>query len=217
MNRPLDPRLYLVTDRDLSFHMSLEDVISCAVRGGVTIIQLREKNCSTRDYIELALRVRQILAPFNIPLIINDRVDVALAVNAEGVHVGQSDMPFREARRIMGPEAIIGLSVETMEQALQAEDLDVDYLGVSPVFFTPTKTDTKSEWGLMGLKALRKRSRHKLVAIGGINKFNAEVVLNAGADGLAVVSAICSSPNPEEASRELISIINKNRETERKI
>jgi thiamine-phosphate pyrophosphorylase len=151
------------------------------------------------------------LAPFGVPLIINDRVDVALAVGAEGVHVGQDDMPYKTARSLMGPDAIIGLSVETWEDVEEAEGLDCDYIGVSPVFETPTKTDTKGSWGLEGLAKIRAFSRHRLVAIGGLNASNAEDTVKAGADCLAIVSAICSAPDPERASKELVDIIVKNR------
>jgi thiamine-phosphate pyrophosphorylase len=207
VKRIVDYSLYLVTDRDLSLGRPIEQVVESAVRGGVTVVQLREKNCSTREYIELAKRVLSILKPMNIPLIINDRVDVALAVGADGVHIGQSDMPYKEARRIMGEDAIIGLSVETFEQAIEAETLDADYLGVSAIFSTPTKTDIANEWGLDGLRKLRAQSRHVLIGIGGINPTNAKAVMEAGADGLAVVSAICSTPDPEQVSRQLSTII----------
>jgi len=147
------------------------------------------------------------LAPFHVPLIINDRLDVALAVGADGVHVGQEDMPYETARRLMGPKAIIGLSVETWNDVERAESLDCDYLGVSPVFATPTKTDTKEPWGVDGLAKIRAFSRHPLVGIGGLHAGNAEAVVLAGADGVAVVSAVCASPDPFQASRELTGII----------
>jgi len=170
-------------------------------------VQIREKDQSTRDFIEDAVRIKEILKPFGVPLIINDRVDVALAVKAEGVHVGQDDMPYSMARALMGPGAIVGLSVETWEDVEEAEALDCDYIGVSPVFETPTKTDTKGAWGLDGLIRIRAFSRHRLVAIGGINASNAAQVANAGADCLAVVSGICAAVDPEAASRELADII----------
>jgi thiamine-phosphate pyrophosphorylase len=195
--------LCLVTDRRLSAPHSVEEVVRAAVRGGVDAIQLREKECSTREFVELARALKTILAPAGVPLMVNDRVDVALAACADGVHIGQSDMPYGDARRLLGPDAIIGLSVESMEQAEQAGSLDVDYLGVSPVFSTPTKTDTAPAWGLDGLAALRRASRHVLVAIGGINRENAGAVIRAGADGIAVVSAICAAADPERAAREL--------------
>ena len=199
--------LYLVTDRDLCGDKPLEDVVLQAVRGGVACVQLREKNVSTRFFINEAARIKSRLAPFYVPLIINDRVDVALAAGADGVHVGQDDMPYAVARQLMGPKAIIGLSVETWEDVEKAQVLDVDYLGVSPVFETPTKTDTKGSWGLQGLSRIRAWSRHPLVGIGGLNRSNAAEVILAGADSVAVVSAICAAPDPCRAAQELSAII----------
>jgi thiamine-phosphate pyrophosphorylase len=199
--------LYLVTDRDLCGRLSLEEVVLQAAKAGVACVQLREKNIATRDFIEEARRIKEILTPYKIPLIINDRIDVALAVEADGVHVGQSDMPYSMARKLMGPRSIVGLSVETWEDVEVAEKLDADYLGVSPVFETPTKTDTKGSWGLEGLSKIRAYSRHPLVAIGGLNASNAKDAVMAGADSIAVVSAICSAPDPFIASVELVDII----------
>lgn len=209
MNSEIDWSLYLVTDRELAGNRSIEDVVAAGVKGGVTVVQLREKNCSTLEYILLAKRVKLILKSAGVPLIINDRIDVALACQADGVHVGQTDMPYQEARRIMGRKAIVGLTVETMDQARQAENLDADYLGVSTIYGTPTKTDTINEWGLDGLQYLRGQTKHLLVAIGGINRSNAANVIQAGADGIAVVSAICAAPDPESAAKELSSIISQ--------
>ena len=199
--------LYFVSDRGLCGDKPLTDVILQAIRGGAACIQLREKEITTRSFVEEARRIKALMAPFRVPLIINDRLDVALAVKADGVHVGQDDMPYETARKLMGPEAIIGISVETWEDVERAEGIDVDYLGVSPVFATPTKTDTQKPWGLEGLIRIRAFSRHPLIAIGGLNTSNAEAVVMAGADGVAVVSAICASPDPYAASRELSSII----------
>jgi len=199
--------LYLVTDRDLCGNNTLKDVVLWAVQGGASYVQIREKNLTTREFIEEARIIKKILAPFAVPLIINDRIDVALAVGAEGVHVGQDDMPYEAARALMGHDAIVGLSVETWEDVEEAEKLDCDYLGVSPVFETPTKTDTKEAWGLEGLTRIRAYSRHRLVAIGGINATNAGEVVRAGADCIAVVSAICAAPDPRKASRQLVDII----------
>jgi thiamine-phosphate pyrophosphorylase len=142
-----------------------------------------------------------------VPLIINDRLDVALAAAADGVHIGQEDMPYETARKLMGPRAIIGLSAENWDDVVKAQDLDVNYLGVSPVFETPTKTDTKGNWGLDGLARIKAYSNHPLVAIGGLNASNAEDAVKAGADCIAVVSAICAAPDPLRASRELCDII----------
>ena len=207
MRPPRDWSLYLVTDRRLAGLRSLDDIVRAALRGGVTAVQLREKDCPTRDFIELARALRAILAPAGAPLIVNDRVDVALAACADGVHIGQSDMEVRDARRLLGPDAIIGLSVETPEQAGRAASFDVDYLGVGPIFPTPTKTDAAPAWGIEGLAALRRASRQVLVAIGGIHRENAGEVIRAGADGIAVVSAICAAQDPEQAARDLRAAI----------
>jgi thiamine-phosphate pyrophosphorylase len=208
MRPPRDWSLCLVTDRRLSAPRSIEDVVRAALRGGVTAVQLREKECATRDFVELARALKATLGPAGVPLVINDRVGVALAAGADGVHIGQSDMAYGDARRLLGPDAIVGLSVETLEQAERAASLDVDYLGVGPVFPTATKADAAPAWGIEGLAALRRASRHVLVAIGGINRENVAAVMQAGADGIAVVSAICSAPDPEQAARELRVAIN---------
>lgn len=196
-----DWTLYLVTDRRLAGARPLPDLVAAAVRGGVTAVQLREKECATREFVELARALKTLLAPLGIPLIVNDRADVALAACADGVHVGQSDMPCRDVRRLLGRSAIIGFSVENLERAAAAPP-EADYLGVSPVFATSTKTGAAPEWGLDGLAALRRVSHRQLVAIGGIHRGNAARVIGCGADGIAVVSAICTAPDPELAARD---------------
>jgi len=201
--------VYLVTDRGLCRNRPLQDVVLQAVQGGAGYVQLREKGLSTRGFVEEAIRIKKLLAPYHVPLIINDRIDVALASGADGVHIGQEDMPYDIVRRLMGPQAIIGLSVETWEDVEASEKLDVNYIGVSPVFATPTKTDTKEPWGLAGMKKIKAYSRHPLVAIGGINESNAAAVVRAGADGLAVVSAICSADDPRAEALRLKNIIDK--------
>lgn len=199
--------LYLVADGDACGKKTLESVVEGAARGGVRVVQLREKKLSTRRFVEEALRMKDILRPYGVPLIINDRVDVALACHADGVHIGQEDMPYAMARQLMGPTAIIGLSVETWDDVKASQTLDVDYIGVSPVFETPTKTDTKGAWGIEGLARIKAYSRQPLVAIGGINASNIVDVLEAGADGIAVVSAICLADDPENAARNLNVLI----------
>ena len=211
MKRPRDWSLYLVTDRALAGARSLIEVALAAVRGGVTAVQLREKNCATREFVELGRDLKTLLAPLGVPLIVNDRVDVALAIGADGVHLGQSDMDYDTARRLLGPEAVIGLSVETMHQAEQAENLTVDYLGVGPVFATATKPDAAAPWGLESLAALRKTSKHVLVAIGGIDVANTPGVIEAGADGVAVVSALCAAADVELAARRFRDAIKSRR------
>ena len=202
MKRPVDWSLYLVTDRRLAGGRPLEAVVAAAVRGGVSAVQLREKECGTREFVELARKLKSLLGP--VPLIINDRVDVALAVGADGVHIGQSDMKYDDVRRLVGPDAIVGLSVDSAEQPAPA---DLDYLGVGPIFPTGTKTDAGPALGLEGLARLRAASRHILVGIGGINATNAAAVLGAGADAIAVVSAICAAPDPERAAAGLRAIL----------
>ena len=198
--------IYLVTDEKASLGRPVLSVVSEAVRAGISCVQLREKNKGTNEFLKEAIALKQLLEPLHIPLIINDRIDIALAVEADGVHIGQSDMPYKTARRLMGNDAIIGLSVETWEDVERAEELDVDYLGVSPVFSTPTKTDTQTLWGIDGLRSIRAFSRHPLVAIGGLGESNLRDVVEAGADVIAVVSAICSAPDPFEASRRLVEM-----------
>lgn len=211
MSKRLPLPLYLVTDRDLAHGRPLEDVVAAAIRGGVRAVQLREKQISTREFVALAERVKAVAKEAGSLFIINDRVDVALAVGADGVHLGQSDMPPAVARRLLGPEAIIGLSLETLEDLAEAEKQDVDYYGVSPVFLTPTKSELKCAWGLEGLRLLRGNTRRPLVAIGGIHAGNAGDVIAAGADGVAVVSAICAAPDPEAAARALSKAVEEGR------
>lgn len=202
-------RLYLVTDQALMRGRSLADVVAAAVQGGVSCVQLREKQLGTREFLAQALILKALLAPQGIPLVINDRIDIALACGADGVHLGQNDLPADEARKLLPPEVFIGWSVESMEDVQQSAAFPVDYLGVSPVFSTPTKTDTKDPWGLEGLAVVRAATKLPLVAIGGIHAGNARAVLRAGADGLAVVSALCAADDPWAAATTLRSLCDK--------
>jgi thiamine-phosphate pyrophosphorylase len=208
-------RLYLVTDEASLRGRTLIDVVVAAAHGGVCCVQLREKTLSTRDFVAKAVALKKALAPFGIPLVINDRVDVALACEADGVHLGQSDMPPAVARSLLPDKIFIGWSVETVEHLAQSTALQdagcVDYLGVSPVFFTATKTDIAKPWGLDGMRLARQASTLPLVAIGGVNAGNAAELLAAGADGLAVVSAICSAADPTLAARELCQAMDATR------
>jgi thiamine-phosphate pyrophosphorylase len=214
MNRePIDYSLYLVTDRGLSRGRPTPEIVRAAVRGGVTCVQLREKTCSTREFIAEALAVRDFLKWRGVPLIINDRVDVALAVGADGVHLGQGDLPLAEARAILGESKLIGISAESLRDAVAAENAGADYLGVSPIFATPTKTDTAAPLGLEGLRAIRRQVKLPLVAIGGLNAGNAAAVIGGGADGVAVVSAIVAADDPGLAARELARRIAQARRT----
>jgi thiamine-phosphate pyrophosphorylase len=195
--------VYLVTDAASLAGRDPLEVVAQAVQGGVGCVQLRDKHANTRELLAQAQALQALLRPLGVPLIINDRLDIALAVGAQGVHLGQSDMPPAIARRLLPPEMFIGWSVETPEQVRQAALEPVDYLGVSPVFDTPTKTDAAPAWGLAGLAQVRRMTALPLVAIGGIHAHNAAAVLAAGADGLAVVSAICAAPSPQQAASAL--------------
>ncbi len=206
---PINLDLYLVTDRKLSLGMPLHKVVEKAVKGGVTIVQLREKYLNTNNFIEEALEIKKILDFHGVPLVINDRTDIALAVGASGVHLGRNDMPCHLARKLMGPDKIIGLSVETFEQAEEANQHDVDYIAISPVFVTATKKELTNGLGIDGVKKISEISRHPAVAIGSIKMYNAAKVIQAGADGIAVVSAICSARDPEKAARKLIEEVRK--------
>ena len=207
-----DLSLYLVTDRGLSLGRSTVDIVRAAVAGGVTCVQLREKECSTRQFVAEARAVREVLTGTGIPLIINDRIDVALAVGADGVHLGQTDMLIADARRVVGHSMLIGISAECVDDAVRAEAQGADYVGISPVFSTPTKTDTAPALGLDGVALIRAAVSLPLVGIGGIGPGNAAEVIRAGCDGVAVVSAIVSATDPRKAATELKKIIHAAKE-----
>jgi len=207
----IDYSVYLVTDRGLARGRSTLDIVRAAVSGGVTCVQLREKDCSTLEFIEQALAIKDFLTTRQVPLIINDRLDVALAVAADGVHLGQSDMPLDMAKNIAGPSMTIGISAESVQDAVEAENGGAHYLGVSPIFATPTKTDTAPPLGLDGLREIRKRVKIPLVGIGGLNSSNAAKVIRNGADGVAVVSAIVAADDPGAAALDLNRIVSEAR------
>ncbi len=201
-----DVRLYLVTDDALS-RGPVEEVVAAAVAGGVTLVQLRIKDAESRRYYERAMALRKRLEPLGVPLIVNDRLDIALAARAAGAHLGQGDLPCAEARRIAGPDFILGVSVGSPEEARRAERDGATYVAASPVFATPTKTDAPPPVGLAGVAAIRSATRLPLVAIGGLHAGNAAEVLRAGADGVAVVSAIMAASDPAAAARALRAAI----------
>ncbi len=198
-----DYGVYLVTDRPSCLGRDIIDVVQQSVSSGAHIVQLREKSCDTRAFVELARALKKICVASGALFIINDRLDIALAVDADGVHVGQDDMPVSIVRNWLGPSKLIGLSVNTVEQALEALDCDVDYLGVGPVFPTTTKLDAKTPLGLDGFSALCAKVSLPLVGIGGITVDNAADVMRAGAKGVAVVSALCSADSPAQATAQL--------------
>ena len=198
-----DYSLYLVTDRALARGRPTENIVRAAVAGGVTCVQLREKDCGTREFLVEARKLLAILRPLGVPLIINDRVDVALAAGADGVHVGQQDLPLADVRRLAPAGWIVGVSAESVEDAIHAVQGGADYIGASPVFATPTKADHAPPLELDGLRAIRAAVKLPLVAIGGIHAGNARDVIRAGADGLAVVSAIVAAADPRAAAADL--------------
>lgn len=201
--KKIDFTLYLVTDRASSLGRSNLEVIAAAVEGGVTIVQLREKEAATRVFYEKGLEIRDFLRSRGIPLIVNDRIDIALALDADGVHLGQDDMPLAVARRILGAHKMIGISVFDPEEAREAERGGADYLGLSPVFLTGTKPDLSRQLGLKGIPQIRQSVTIPLVGIGGIDPSNVYDAVRAGLDGVAVVSAICSERDPKVAAEAI--------------
>lgn len=202
-SRGVDYSLYLVTNRILAGGRPLTEIAAAAVAGGATVVQLREKHCPTREFVEIARALKSELYGSGVPLIINDRLDVALAAGADGLHLGQEDMVIADARRLLPPGTLIGISVESLADAICAEKEGADYLGISPVFATTTKVDAAPPLGLAGVAAIRAAVRLPLVGIGGINAENVGSVIAAGADGAAVVSAIVAAASPGDAARTL--------------
>ncbi len=200
-------RLYLVTD-DQQDIVTLKHVVRKAVEGGVTMVQVREKHGDVRAFIERAQAVKEILKDTKVPLIINDRVDVALAVDADGVHLGQSDMPAYIARQLIGPNKILGLSIEDERQLAEVDALPIDYIGLSAIYSTQTKTNTKKHWGIEGLKMALNSTSLPIVAIGGINETNIPALSATGVHGLALVSAICHADDPKAACEYLLGLMN---------
>ena len=203
----LDLSLYLVTDGSIIGNKSFEFIIEEAIKGGVSIVQLREKELPTRDFLKKAFLLKELSLKYNVPLLINDRIDIAIACDADGVHIGQSDMPYEHARKLLGKDKIIGLSIESFEEAQEAQKFDLDYIAISPVFSTPTKQNTKIEFGIEGIKKICSLTQHKTVAIGGINLDNVNEIVSAGVDGICVVSAIMCAENPYLAAIEFKSQI----------
>jgi thiamine-phosphate pyrophosphorylase len=194
-------RLCLVTDRRFLNGRSLLEVIEAAVAGGVTMVQLREKDATTREFLELTRAVKAGLAGRGVPLVVNDRADIAQACDADGLHVGQKDMPLTEARHLLGADKFIGLSITNEEQMRRPDAAAADYLGVGPLYRQDTKTDAATPLGPSGFARLRAMTGLPVVAIGGLKPDNAAPVVAAGADGLAVVSALMGASDPGETAR----------------
>jgi len=216
MNRQLikkpDYSLYLVTDRELCKSDDFIGAVEDSIRGGARIVQLREKSCSSREFFDTAVRLRAITRRHDIPLVINDRLDIALACEADGLHIGQSDLPADVARKLLGPERILGVSASCLEDALAAKQAGADYIGFGAVFPTGTKSDASTA-DLEILAAIKERLSIPVLAIGGINSANAHIPVKYGADGICVVSAILSSDDVYNASRELLEIVRMNKNT----
>ena len=204
MKPTVDYSLYLCTDRDLMTSATIEECVEAAIKGGVTIVQLREKTCTSREFYEIGNRVHQITRAYHVPLIINDRTDIALAVGAEGVHVGRKDLPCHTIRQIVGRDMIIGVSASTKEEALQAEKDGADYLGVGAMYTTGTKTDALLV-SMDELICIQKAVSIPIVTIGGMNRETIGQFKNKDIDGVAVVSAIVAKENPEAAAKELLT------------
>ncbi|GJM62920.1 thiamine phosphate synthase [Persicobacter diffluens] len=206
--RMVDYALMFVTDDRITDDATFLSILEAALKGGVTIVQLREKQLDTAAFLTRAKACKSLCSLFGVPLIINDRLDIALAVEADGVHLGQKDMPVMEARKLLGAEKIIGLSVSNVQQAADANAMNIDYIGLSPIFSTNTKTrDLEPPLRIDGLKEIRKVSNKPIVCIGGVDKTNTTEIIRNGSQGIAVISAISKSRDPENESKALKNII----------
>ena len=200
-------KLYLVTDRYLCGKLGPIDTVKQAVMGGVTCVQLRDKDCTTDELIRYGKHIKEFLDHKNIPLIVNDNLEAAIQIGASGIHVGQSDMKVSDIRDIIGSSMIVGLSCENLEQARLVDSKDVDYVGISPLFTTPTKQNHSTPIGLQGLSDMVELLDLPCVAIGGIKLEHCREIFSRGASGVAVISAICGQPSPKMAARRFRSEI----------
>ncbi len=199
--------LYVVTDRQLTAGRPLRLVVEAALRGGARAFQLREKDLSPRELYPLALEIRQLTKIYGARLLINDRVDVALAVDADGVHLTMTSLPATVARQILGPGRLIGVSTHSIAEAQTAANAGADFVVFGPVFYTPSKAPYGEPVGLDALRAVRAAVDTPILAIGGVKKANLDQVLTAGADGIAVISAIISADDPTAASQDLLATL----------
>lgn len=204
MKPEIDYTLYLCTDRGIMTTEKIEDSVELAIKGGCGVVQLREKKCTSREFYDIALRVKEVTDAYEIPLLINDRVDIALAVGADGVHLGQKDLPVQAARELLGPDKIVGVTANTVKDAVRAMKSGADYLGAGDVFGTLTKPGTK-HITLDELKAVTEAVRIPVVAIGGVNADNIALLKPAGVAGAAVISAVIGQKNITAAAEKLIS------------
>jgi thiamine-phosphate pyrophosphorylase len=205
----VDYTLYLVTDRGILKGRDLADAVEEAIKGGVTLVQLREKDVSSLEFYNIAIKLKQLTNKYKIPLIINDRLDIALAADADGLHVGQDDLPVEVARKLLGPDKILGYSVSTIEEAVYGEKMGADYLGAGPVYPTGSKLDAVSPIGIDTFHRIKESVSIPVVGIGGIGISNIKEMKASGADGISLISAILGSKDIKEASRNLIRLWGK--------
>lgn len=206
MKNDINYKLYLVTDRDLLKNTDICTAVEQAIQGGVTLVQLREKDLSSLEFYNIAVEVKKVTDKYKVPLIINDRLDIALAVDAAGVHVGQSDMPALIARKLIGPNKILGVSTATVEESIEAEKNGADYVGVGAVFPTSTKLDARAVTVDM-IKEIKESIKIPVVAIGGINENNVQSLKTANIQGVAIISAILGKEDIKKAAENLIQLI----------
>ncbi len=195
--------LHVITDTACQTQLTHPELAELAIRGGADTIQFRQKDGTTRELVEMAQQIQTICTQYNVPLIVNDRADIALAVNAEGAHFGQNDMPVDIVRKILSPESIIGASARTEEKILKAISEGADYIGFGPIFQTSSKTDAEEPKGLEQLSRISEIAKCPVIAIGGITLQTAASVIRAGAHGIAVISAVCATPDPKTATQNL--------------
>lgn len=205
---PVKYSLYLVTDREILKGRDLFDSVTQAIKGGVTIVQLREKNISSREFFNLAVNLKILVNSLNVPLIINDRLDIALAADCDGLHIGQDDLPLIQARSLLGSNKILGYSVSCAAQAVYGEKYGADYIGAGTVFATGSKSDAGIPIGTKTLKEIKEAVSIPVVGIGGINAANAKAVRQTGADGISVISSILGEQNILSAAQKLMTIWN---------
>lgn len=199
---PSSWRLYVIVDRAASGNRNLGEIAAAAIRGGADVLQLRDKSASAKSLLETATLLRSVAQTGNVPFIVNDRIDVAMAVGADGVHLGQDDLPLEKARTIAGSSLLIGVSTHSIDQAMAAQEQGADYIGIGPVFPTPTKPDYESV-GTLLVEAAAHRVRIPFVCIGGIDLGNVQQVMRAGGWCVAVVRAVCAAEPPDIATRDL--------------
>lgn len=200
---PVDYSVYLVTDRGMLRDIVLCSAVEKAIKGGVTLLQLREKDAGSGEFYNIALEIKKLADSHGVPLIINDRLDIALAVDADGLHIGQEDLPLEVARALLGPGKILGYSVSNVAEAVYGEKNGADYLGAGPVYHTGSKATEIEPIGAVGLKKIKESVSIPVVGIGGIGMSNIDEVKKSGIDGISVISAILASNNIEAAAREL--------------